>query len=269
MRIDKNLIQKSSDPDKLIVYRAESLDNEIRFYFNDKQYVGIWNCNSTFSFFYDEENDNYDKKIPFMVSIFRLFRKILYFIIILVLLEFLRSLLPTTIYKSFFFHFVILIASLYLTFIAYTARTFYAFSFSLRSKHSAEHMIINFLEHNNRLPYNITELRNCSRFSYGCSTCNQVEKYSKFFVSYLLMFLILFIIEFFDLNCICIFILILIFLVIATFTNDFKILYKNLSKIVCHFIQYFNTTRYVTDEDLIFAYLVAQEWMKIVYPEFL
>ena len=45
--------------------------------------------------------------------------------------------------------------------------------------------------------------------------------------------------------------------------------YKNLSKIVCHFIQYFNTTRYVTDEDLIFAYLVAQEWMKIVYPEFL
>ena len=83
------------------------------------------------------------------------------------------------------------------------------------------------------------------------------------------MFLILFIIEFFDLNCICIFILTLIFLIIATFTNDFKILYKNLSKIVCHFIQYFNTTRYVTDEDLIFAYLVAQEWMKIVYPEFL
>lgn len=33
MRIDKNLIKKSSDPDKLIVYRAESLDNEIRFYF--------------------------------------------------------------------------------------------------------------------------------------------------------------------------------------------------------------------------------------------
>ena len=83
------------------------------------------------------------------------------------------------------------------------------------------------------------------------------------------MFLILFIIEFFDLNCICIFILILIFLVIATFTNGFKILYKNLSKIVCIFIQCFNTTRHVTDEDLNFAYLVALEWMKIVYPEFL
>ena len=59
------------------------------------------------------------------------------------------------------------------------------------------------------------------------------------------------------------------FFIIAIYTDDFKILYENLSKIVCHFIQCFNTTRYVTDEDLIFAYLVAQEWMKIVYPEFL
>lgn len=269
MRIDKNSILKSSNPDELIVYKAESLNNEIRFYITDKQYVGIWNCNNTSSIYYDEVTNNHNEKIPFMVSIFRLLRKILYFIIILVILEFLRSLLPTTIYQSFFFHSVILIVSLYLTFIAYTARTFYASSFSLRSKHSAEHMIVNFLEHNNRLPYNIMDLRECSRFSYNCSTCIHVEKYSRFFVHYLLIFLILFIVEFFDLNYICTFILILIFLIITTYTDDFKILYKNLSKVVCHFIQYFNTTQYVTDEDLVFAYLVAQEWMKIVYPEFL
>lgn len=269
MRIDKNLIQKSSDPDKLIVYRAESLDNEIRFYFNDKQYVGIWNCNSTFSFFYDEENDNYDKKIPFIVSIFRLLRKILYFIIILGILEYLGHLLPKVIFQVPFFHVIILHVSLFLTFIVYTARTFYNSSFSLRSKHSAEHMIVNFLQHNNRLPYNIMEFRDYSRFSYNCSTCIYVEDSSITFVQLLIMFLIFFIAQFFNLNDLCVVFLMFIFFIIAIYTNVFKILYKNLSKIVCIFIQCFNTTRHVTDEDLIFAYLVAQEWMKIVYPEFL
>ena len=51
-------IWKSTDPEKLIVFHASSLEDEIRFYFNDEQYVVARdNKDGTFTIKYEEEQE--------------------------------------------------------------------------------------------------------------------------------------------------------------------------------------------------------------------
>ena len=45
----------------------------------------------------------------------------------------------------------------------------------IKSKHSAEHMMLNFLEANKRLPKNIEEIKSASRFSNKCGSRKKVE----------------------------------------------------------------------------------------------
>ena len=55
-RFEIKSIFKSNNPEELIVFKANSSEDEIRFYFNDEQYVSAKdNYNGTFSINYGED----------------------------------------------------------------------------------------------------------------------------------------------------------------------------------------------------------------------
>lgn len=57
---------------------------------------------------------------------------------------------------------------------------------SLKSKHSAEHMVVNFLEINMRLPKNAEEVKSYSRFSKDCGSKQLVSDIAERFVGNIL-----------------------------------------------------------------------------------
>lgn len=99
-------IFKSNDPEELVVFRAASLQNEIRFYLNDTLHLAAVECEDGFTIKLEEEKAEECNK---------------------------------------------------------------------KSKHSAEHMMVNFLEINKRLPKNIEEVKKYSRFSSECGSRKLIE----------------------------------------------------------------------------------------------
>ena len=47
----------------------------------------------------------------------------------------------------------------------------------------------------------------------------------------------------------------------------FKIIVNYVNTAVSTILQYFNTAKIINDKDIILAYIVAREWLEIVYPE--
>ena len=56
-RIKVTSIIKSNDPEKLIVIHASSLQNEIRFYLNDTQYLTAIECKGGYSIRLEEKQE--------------------------------------------------------------------------------------------------------------------------------------------------------------------------------------------------------------------
>ena len=55
-------IIKSNDPEKLVVFHAASLQNEIRFYLNDTQYLVAVECEEGCTIRLEEEKEEEDNK---------------------------------------------------------------------------------------------------------------------------------------------------------------------------------------------------------------
>lgn len=155
---------------------------------------------------------------------------------------------------------------------------------SARSKHSAEHKIVNFITKNSRLPQNMQEIKKSSRFSSGCDSAEKEEIWVKAFIAcvfadlyascgFVIIYLFFYNIEPIGEKTLLI-IYALMYLAMA-FINIKMILkgyYKRtisiLMKGMNYFLQCFNTTNKVEETDILLAFYAAKYWVKRVYPEY-
>ena len=295
-RINLKTITKSKNPEKLIVFLAESTEDEIRFYFNKEQYVVARdNNNGTFSILYEEEepvvNRNIDIKtlITTVIEILKISLKenLKFFLINVLLISYMISaigmLIVGLIFKTKLAAIGIMLGGLigFIVIIVYIViQEKQSVSIAQKSKHSAEHMMANFLEKNKRLPQNMSEIKKTSRFCDDCGSRKRIEGITKTFVIITVTLLIsIFILICVEQVCKKEILLGIAFLVICIITGicveiltnkyrklDFII--KPIKKLLNNVIQCANTTKNVEDNDIIMAYYVAREWIKVVYPEF-
>ncbi len=289
-RFTINNIYKSTDPKKLLVWQAKSLEHEIRFYFNPEQYVTARdNYDGTFSFWYEFEDvkqdsnniineknknmfriikNNLRKYLGFIPKLFFNDRSLFGSLVITFILF---SLFQKNIFISLvFLNFAIFIVDLLCEILINNKYL----SNSIKSKHSAEHMVCNFLEKNLRLPRNMSEIKNSSRFHKDCGECIVYSESTPYFIQSLLTTIVTSFVVKYCKNTPFAFIF-AIYTVIGYIVGILIIKYKKLDFIIKtinlalgYILQCFSTTKNVKDNDIILAYYAAKCWLKIVYPEF-
>ena len=276
---------------KITVLHAASTENDIRFYLNDTHYIKATNIGDKVVVEWDEEEVQKEttEKKSFLEDIKENMKVFLLSIGMTLLLVLIFTLLQVatfvlignTIVSSTWFLLGLPMCSVFLIgFMEYKTT-----SQSQKSKHSAEHMMCNFLEKNCRLPKNFQEIKNTSRF---CKTCGSkkktieitqtvVENISSVLITAILV-VIIFAVIFHNTENISDIILCIAYLV--TFSTVYFINVKLTEKGVYNFIinpiqlgcNYFlqccNTTKNVKDTDLLLAFYAAKVWLSIVYPEF-
>ena len=277
-------ITRYNDPEKLVVLQAESLKDQIRFYINRTQYVAAIEDDEGCIVRIDEkvEEKNKGKRKRFFN------KKKLKELIVLVFVS-------IVIYSSCF------MGLMYMAKILNNTRLFFCTIYivhyvmrvvnvivigliegtpSIKSKHSAEHMMVNFLEFNRRLPKNIDEVKKFSRFSPECGSRKLIEGDTEEFIqgilAALLAFLIGEIVAYLFHNEIAAIIVLIVsyvlmrFLIVRVISKSGKLnfIINPINRALTKIIQYTNTTRKVKDKDIILAYSAAEAWIQIVYPEF-
>lgn len=144
---------------------------------------------------------------------------------------------------------------------------YFLYSNSFKSNHSAEHMIVEFINEHQRLPISLEEFKKTSRLAKDCGSFDSLKELAHFYPSYFIGCLLLYIIFllFYNIGLTekIITSLILCFIIII-----FVIFYRKKAYLINYFMQLFNTTTQVTDDSLYLAYLVAWLWLKEVYPEY-
>ena len=151
---------------------------------------------------------------------------------------------------------------------------------AIKSKHSAEHMMVNFLEFNKRLPKNIEEVKKSSRFSPECGSRELIkgiaEELIRSIIATVFTVIVSIIVSHLSSNSITNAIVFLAtyyfikFVVgkVITKCGALDFIIKPIKKVLTHIAQCANTTSKVKDRDIIFAYSVAKPWLQVVYPEF-
>lgn len=273
-------ILKSEDPNKLVVYHASSLEDEIRFYINDTEYISARKekngtktevcIEEPFDFEIDEDKKIIEEYNSDNLTIFLNFFMGCPFLIL--------QLVPP----------VVSVISIWMatTFIILTKNILLIIAelISLtdkrKSKHSAEHKIVNFMEKNRRLPKSLEELKKSSRFSYKCGTIMYVRGISKCIVKNILCTIATFGIFAYavkypsarGLNVIeqilALFGVMIINKIIVEATDMFDFTFKKMDVLFSYLLQCKNTTSWVIDDDLKLAYRAAWVWIQIAYPEF-
>lgn len=296
-------ICKSNALEDLLVYHASSSENEIWFYLNDKEYVvGRDNNNGTFSIKFEEIQEEIQEEKHENKSTLNLtkqfikekgFLKFFLVSIIISALVFILTVVPiiTTIVSKNNIFISLLLINLINFFLELIFTLFFRYrpkSESLKSKHSAEHMMVNFLNKNKRLPKNEKELKETSRFSIDCGSKKDMKLLVKWFNMDIFMAIeiyILCIIEYSYLklgvkNCEEVLLLEVIILAIylaifygakvlnQKYNNKLKFIIKPIENMLTYIIQCANTTKKVKDKDLILAYYVAKSWLQIAYLQF-
>lgn len=151
---------------------------------------------------------------------------------------------------------------------------------AIKSKHSAEHMMVNFLEFNKRLPRNIEEVKKYSRFSKECGSRDLIkgiaEELIRSIIATVFTIIVSTVVSHLCSNSIA---NIIVFLVTYYFIKllvgkaitkygALSFIIKPIKKVLTMIAQCANTTSKVKDRDIVLAYAVARTWMQVVYPEF-
>lgn len=275
-----------------ISIKAKSSKDEIRLYFNQNQYVtGIDTQDGYCSIELREdvleekleselENEQIQDKSGFKDIISILKECILFLVIISLISTVFIVLIFSNIQNPFLATSIII----YLVCIGEFITELYAenkdTSEAVKSKHSAEHIICNFIEKNKRLPREWNEIQKSARFSNTCGSIRIMKDLAEksvhcilygilfscigiiagFFIQSEKILLILYGINIFLLN-----------IVVSYLVKKYKIfddLRKKLQHLYGHFLQYGNTTKNVKEKDIILAYSVASVWLQIVYPKY-
>lgn len=293
-RFNLKSIRKSKDLEKLKVFHARSLEDEIRFYFNNGQYVVARdNKNGTFSIKYEEaqELENYEKDNESTLTYTKKnindkgFLKFLAFaigisfligILITVSMIAITFLTDNILIKLLFINPMWLVMQVFLVVILELKLT----TQSIKSKHSAEHMMVNFLKKNKRLPKSMKEIEETSRFCINCGSRKKIQEPVENFVQNILASLIT---SFIDILASENFQNELMYGIILTATyliscygtyilihkyNKLRFIIKPIINILNNIVQCSNTTKKVKKNDLQLAYYAAKHWLQIAYPEF-
>lgn len=277
---------KASDPEELIVFRASSLENQIRFYINEDTYfVAEETKDKKFSLDLRKSvpDQNSESKLSFKNKLKNLLNALPLIIlssavvaVITGFFLFLATFINSTLLCVFIFNIVWLTAKMICVLVLETKTT----SPSLKSKHSAEHMMVNFLEKYKRLPKSIEELKKSSRFASDCGSRKIIKGFTEDFLSFLFGGIILIIADYFLsslLENIIVYTIILVLIYILGYFLSSIVLKKckkiqfvvgAIENLLNNIVQCANTTKKVKDIDLVLAYFAAKAWMLHVYPEF-
>ena len=152
---------------------------------------------------------------------------------------------------------------------------------SLKSKHSAEHMMLNFLEINKRLPKNIEEVKKTSRFSSECGSRDLIEGYSEDLICDIIAIIFAMSVRsivvsnfsamFLTNEIVLLGMYYLVRYVVGKVITKYgalNFIIERIENVLTNIVQCANTTSKVKDRDIILAYCVAKRWMQEVYPEF-
>ena len=277
-------IIKSNDPEKLVVFHAASLQNEIRFYLNDTQYFAAVEGEEGRTIRLEEEKeeeDNKKSKISVIRENLKEFLKlfsiiggisILGFIGVFYLGKIIDNILVFLIIMNIIY-FIINIVNVVIMETMETAP-------KVKSKHSAEHMMVNFLEINKRLPKSIEEVKKSSRFSPECGSRELIkgiaEELIQSIVATIFTVIVSVVVSHFSSNSATYVIVFLATYFLVKFVvgkaitkySALSFIVKTIKKVLTNIAQCANTTSKVKDRDIILAYSVARPWLQVVYPEF-
>ena len=285
-RNEQPKILKSDEPEKLEVFKAASLSNQIRFYITRDWYLTAIESDEGHSIMLGEDIGNtgnapnirtvIKENLKELIKILSL--SFLIFAICCVGLVYVVIKIDNAIVFLFISNIVAFILSIVSIVELESMKTI---DHRIKSKHSAEHMMVNFLEINKRLPKNIEEVKKCSRFSSNCGSRALInngiaEEFISSIIATILSAIISGIVDYlFHDATVTITVLIVTYFVIKFVGVILITKYNKLNYIVTptknaltKIVQYGNTTKNVKDSDIILAYAVAKEWMQIVYPEF-
>lgn len=277
-------ILKSADPEELLVVHAGSTKDQIRFYLNETQYVSASeNDNGEISVDIGEEVEEKNEKSK--LTLFKEnFKEIFLFSAIFILAGIVAAMLGiyisnlmNNVFIGVFFIFIMFYSVRLVNVIFMEVRTVSA---TIKSKHSAEHMMVNFLEANKRLPKDMAEIKSASRFSKKCGSRKKVESIVQDFVKTMLAIMIAIIADIvFSLlidNSILESIVVLAIYYLAMYLADVMIkkheqmtfVINPIKNVLNNLVQCVNTTKKAEDKDILLAYYSARGWMALVYPEF-
>lgn len=275
---------KSEDPGELVVGEAASLKDQIRFYLDGTRYfAAIENQEGCDIRFGEEKAEESNKKsensinrenlkefikfcyitleisllgITGVVDVSRIINNILAWIFIMDIISFITNIASVVIIETL------------------TTNP------SIRSKHSAEHMMANFLEINKRLPKNIEEIKKSSRFSPECGSRELIEgdaeELIRGIVATITVSVSIIIVSHFSTISLTNAIVFLGTYYLVRFVvgkgitkyGAFNWIIEPVENVLTNIVQCANTTSKVKDRDIILAYCVAKRWMQEVYPEY-
>jgi hypothetical protein len=273
---------RARDPDKLVVFHASSRKDEIRFYINHTQYITAIEQSDGTALVDAGEDEAEEKNKKSGLSINK--ENLKEFVILFTGLVFIMAALMVFLFLLSPFikstvAFLILLNTVFFAFsiIGIIVMEIKTTSPAIKSKHSAEHMMANFLEKNKRLPKDIQELKKSSRFCLDCGSRTLIDKTTDEFLSKILATIVAVLLgmlyrTFFENDIMYCIIFVVVYIIVCALA---QILFKKISFITTPikdgltiFVQCSNTTKKVEEKDLWLAYYVAEVWMQIVYPEF-
>lgn len=270
---------RANNPEKLTVFHARSYSDEIRFYTNNTEYVSAVESDYGCLIKFGEENKEKESSLTSKKENTKVEKIKLYFsgfvitILAIDIMLYLSIIIDNVLIYIFVTSIVYIIALGLQSMVSILNLT----SNRLRSKHSAEHMMVNFLKINQRLPKNMEEIKKCSRFSSECGTRYLGGWIAEILAICLIMLIIAVIIYGIAFNLcdnlavnLIVTIVILYFIAEKLIKKTIKIdfIINPVKKVLNNIIQLATTTSKVRDKDIIMAYYVSREWIQLVYPEF-
>lgn len=284
---ENNTIFKDNNLEELIVYHASSSQDEIRFYLDDDTtYItAIEKCEGNILIKKMEEEKEEENKVS-ILTMFKnkaVFKGLIKSLFILIPIDVVLVTILFTINECIDSAFIVLFnISIFLSMFEIITSIVNALtiSHSLKSKHSAEHMMVNFLEENKRLPKNMQEIRKSSRFSSDCGSRFLTEESVRELISEILASsaIILVVpnilhIGLLEITIVQFIIILVIYNITSSLIDLFLIdtlgfIVNPIERVLSHIVQCVCTTKKVKDSDIILAYCVARIWIQAVYPEF-
>lgn len=283
---------KDEGEPKIKVIKASSTENDIRFYLNDTHYIKATNGGDKVIVEWDEDEipkETTEEKKSFLEDI-KANKKIflqsvgiaLLIVFVVTLMQVVISaLIGNSIASSLCFLLVWPICLVLLI----GGMEYKTTPQSAKSKHSAEHMMCNFLEKNCRLPKNFQEIKSTSRFNKNCGSRKKTIAITEATIANIVSFIgtgivlaIVLTVIFHNtenINDIA-FIVISIVTFFIVYAINLKLAEKGLYNFIVnpiqlglnYFMQCCNTTKKVKDIDILLAFYAAKVWVSIVYPEF-
>ena len=286
---------KRKKANEIIVNRAESLEHEIRFYFNSEQYVAAFektNVETVFIRFDEDKEEKSEKEIQILKKIRKKEGLLLrVFSVLMGVLNIVSTIMNRGGFLRLNLYIICMICVLMLVQIIAVVRCEEEFlPESIKSKHTAEHMIINFIQKNRRLPRNTQEYKRASRFNDDCGSIKKIRYEINEFLQNMITIIIVLLIEIFvikiqqviklsssiDYDYVYVYVYVYAYIYMTVFyvvrkmlkDNRFKVIRRKTEIIINKIIQCSNTTKNVKERDLELAYCAAEQWMKIVYHEY-